>query len=575
MVDVVVPVYRDVAMTEGCLRRVLETAGPLLGQLIVVNDASPEPGMLPMLEGIARAHARTVLLHNERNLGFVRSANRGLALRRGDALLLNSDTLPTPGWLEELHAVASGSDQVAAVVPLSNNATLCSVPDFGEEARPEDVPWEKLELAHAGPRATEMPTGVGFCLYLSGRALDLLGVLDPAYGRGYHEENDWCARARQAGLRVLRANRAFVYHLGTVSFGTERWTLDAENERRLVARYPGYRDANRRFADGPEAHVAALRAHRRLRGKMTVAVYGGEECLPRAALVRDGVELAEAETSRGRAHVVHVTGPVLDRGSLGRLLGLGAHVLLEGSALLEAARVGGGAWACTELLATAAQGVLVHTGAEESEIRARFPLAADRLARVPGWAPSWRGGQWVRERSFCARVDLAAEGLLPWLLGGYATYRAAALETALPLLLEARGGSRSGFRVPQGVEWVGALPGRSAAAVWLRGNTAWPIGALEALAGGTPVIAQRMGASVEALGEAAHWVDPGDTGRLAQLLEQLGAGKQDETAARARVEAIGPAASARSLQELYERVLDAPAEAPLRAHAHLREFLAG
>ncbi|MGO9508077.1 MAG: glycosyltransferase family 2 protein [Mycobacterium sp.] len=94
--DVIVPVYRDTDMTLRSLESVLAHSGPTLRSLIVIDDASPEPGMLEALAQIARSDPRMKVLRNEVNLGFVATCNLGLAERRGDAVLLNSDTIVTP-----------------------------------------------------------------------------------------------------------------------------------------------------------------------------------------------------------------------------------------------------------------------------------------------------------------------------------------------------------------------------------------------------------------------------------------------------------------------------------------------
>ena len=102
--DVIVPVYGDTAMTMRCLESVLAHGGSTLRSLIIVNDCSPEADMIDALRS-SRLDDRVHLLHNEQNLGFVGTCNRGLAGRACDAVLLNSDTVVTPGWLGELAAV--------------------------------------------------------------------------------------------------------------------------------------------------------------------------------------------------------------------------------------------------------------------------------------------------------------------------------------------------------------------------------------------------------------------------------------------------------------------------------------
>ena len=73
--------------------------------------------------------------------------------------------------------------------------------------------------ANAG-RSVELPTTVGFCMYIRRAALADVGLFDAeTFGRGYGEENDFCLRASARGWRHLLACDTFVYHEGAVSFG--------------------------------------------------------------------------------------------------------------------------------------------------------------------------------------------------------------------------------------------------------------------------------------------------------------------------------------------------------------------
>jgi GT2 family glycosyltransferase len=66
------------------------------------------------------------------------------------------------------------------------------------------------------------PTGVGFCMALSRRWLNRVPRLDPAFGRGYGEEVDWCQKVRAMGGRHVGVPGLFVLHAGGASFGPER-----------------------------------------------------------------------------------------------------------------------------------------------------------------------------------------------------------------------------------------------------------------------------------------------------------------------------------------------------------------
>jgi len=261
--DVVIPVFADVRTTRDCIESVFGCAGPELGQVIVINDCSPEPQMQSTLRELEAAHREMILISNEANLGFVRSANRGMGLRRGDVVLLNSDAIVTPGWLSEMLEVAYANDRVAAVVPLSNNAAICSVPSYCQPSDMRELAGRELQLESL-PRHTIVPTGVGFCLLMKHLVLNMIGGFDAAYGRGYNEENDWAMRAQTLGFIILRANRALVYHLGTASFGGEREELDRTNTSTLLNRYPYFLDEVSAFSKRAEARIASSYVRRRV-----------------------------------------------------------------------------------------------------------------------------------------------------------------------------------------------------------------------------------------------------------------------------------------------------------------------
>lgn len=257
LADVVVPIFRDLALTRQCVDSVLQLSGPALGRLLLVDDASTEPQMDTFLEDVRARDHRVRILRCTQNGGFVRAANLGLAAGEIDCVVLNSDARVTQGWLVEILEAMDSSPQCAALAPLSNNATMCSVPHFGRAVPVAALEGRPLDLSRL-PRITPMPTVNGFCVLFRRAALREIGLFDRKYGHGYHEENDWCQRARAAGYFVGRANRALVYHHGSASFGeSRRKRLDVVNERRLVARYPWYLADNARFQQSPAAAEAA------------------------------------------------------------------------------------------------------------------------------------------------------------------------------------------------------------------------------------------------------------------------------------------------------------------------------
>ncbi len=243
-VDVLVPVYGGRAETLTALHSVLSARSATSYRLVVVDDASPEGELVGDLIGLEE-RGLIFRLINPRNLGFTATANRGFALSRDrDVVLLNSDAEVYDDWLDHLRRHAYGSADIATVTPISNSATILSYP-----VRLRDNP-APLELAYSDLAAlvgamaqspVEIPTGVGFCMYVRRDCLEAIGGFDEvAFPRGYGEENDFCLRARAAGWRHLAATDTFVRHLGARSFGNEKQSLIAKGLMALEARHPGY-----------------------------------------------------------------------------------------------------------------------------------------------------------------------------------------------------------------------------------------------------------------------------------------------------------------------------------------------
>src|SRR3954471_1964274 len=126
MIDVVVPVYGGMQATRRCLESVLANRQGSANGGVVIDDRGPEPAIAAYLDGLAR-DGRITLLRNERNLGFVQSVNRGMALHpERDIVLLNSDTEVANDWLDRLARAAHSDPRIATATPFSNNATICS-----------------------------------------------------------------------------------------------------------------------------------------------------------------------------------------------------------------------------------------------------------------------------------------------------------------------------------------------------------------------------------------------------------------------------------------------------------------
>jgi GT2 family glycosyltransferase len=285
---VVVPVYGDLESLLRCVDRLVEHLDTGRHRVLLVNDCGPdvdtiERALLERIDG--RPGFRYE--RNDRNLGFVGTCNRavleldtGAGAEAEAVLLLNSDAVPTAGFLDAMLAVLD-EERTGVVTARSDNATIASIPyrltnrgAARTEARTRTV-WS--EIAPLLPASQVLPVAMGFCFLTRRELIAEHGLFDEAFAPGYGEENDYCLRIAAAGWLAKIANHALVLHAGGKSFSGNRNALRAAHQRELERRYPFLPEAvaayqrhgttaTERFADalvpaGPAARLAVDLRH--------------------------------------------------------------------------------------------------------------------------------------------------------------------------------------------------------------------------------------------------------------------------------------------------------------------------
>jgi GT2 family glycosyltransferase len=243
-IDVVIPVYNAPEDVRRCVDSVLGHAHDDC-RITLIDDASPDAAIAALfVELEARRLPQLRLLRNAWNIGFIGTANRGIEGSRADVVLLNSDTVVTGDWLRAFRDCAASDARIGTITPFSNNAEICSFPRFcvnnlmDGEGDPESV--GAAMSAAAVPTYPDLPTGVGFCMFIRRALVDEIGGFDLAFGAGYGEENDLCLRAARAGWRNVLADNAFVLHVGERSFAGKKVDLSPRNTAILLERHPHY-----------------------------------------------------------------------------------------------------------------------------------------------------------------------------------------------------------------------------------------------------------------------------------------------------------------------------------------------
>lgn len=245
---VVVSVYNAHDEVMRCLESVVAHTCSSIA-ILVIDDAGPDRRAIQLLQTQSDQIAhRIVVLEHRDNQGYVRSCNDAFAATIGrDVVLLNSDVIVGPEWLERLTAAALSSDLVATATTLTNHGTIVSVPyrNVPVQVLPDHMtPAEAARRVAAGSLQLRpsIPTAVGHCFYVRRHVIDLVGPFDETFDPGYGEEVEFSQRAVAHGFRHVVADDVFTYHRGGSSFGNGPAVGEQKHrhEAIVVHRYPSY-----------------------------------------------------------------------------------------------------------------------------------------------------------------------------------------------------------------------------------------------------------------------------------------------------------------------------------------------
>lgn len=251
-VSVVIPIYGKLEYTLRCLRSIATHPPRVPFEVIVVDDCSPDDSaeVLARVPGIR-------LERNEKNLGFIRSCNRGASLARGSHVcFLNNDTEVHAAWLDELLATFDlfpgtglvGSkliypdgklQEAGGIIWRNGNAW-----NFGRGQDP-DLPVYNY--------AREVDYCSGASILLPKALFDELGGFDEHYLPAYCEDSDLALKVRAKGLRVIYQPMSVVVHHEGISSGTDTASgtkaYQVANSRKLFERWKDHLAAHQPDAE--------------------------------------------------------------------------------------------------------------------------------------------------------------------------------------------------------------------------------------------------------------------------------------------------------------------------------------
>lgn len=215
-IDIIIPVYNSLEYTDFCLKSVFDATKSWQNVRVIIVDDMSDCHVGDYLDLVANNNPNCTVLHNDENLGFIKTCNKGIAHSQADlVVLLNSDTLVPEFFVEKILDCFKSDSSIGVASPIATSS-----PYFYIDMLSGFTYFEMADFVSSlsDKKYPDIITPEGFCFCIKRDVINSQGVLDEIFGKGYYEESDYSMRAITNGWRTVCIDDLYVYHKRHVSF---------------------------------------------------------------------------------------------------------------------------------------------------------------------------------------------------------------------------------------------------------------------------------------------------------------------------------------------------------------------
>jgi GT2 family glycosyltransferase len=131
---------------------------------------------------------------------------------------LNNDTFVTEGWVQDLIRPLLQDERIGLAGPVTN--MIGGVQKISIQYSNMSEMAERARAFTRGRKNTlyEADALAFFCVAMRRDIIESLGLLDPIFGVGFFEDDDYCQRVMKAGYRLVCVDGVFVHHHLSAAF---------------------------------------------------------------------------------------------------------------------------------------------------------------------------------------------------------------------------------------------------------------------------------------------------------------------------------------------------------------------
>jgi len=173
-------------------------------ELIIVDNGSKENGTKEYIESVTDKY-----IFNPYNFGYAKANNLGYGLVEGELIcFLNSDTIVTKDWLENMKKTMKKHPKCAIVGSVGNQKTRYV----------SGMAWHYQQYIGQYKEETKVGFVSGYCMLIKKDIFEEVGKWDEEFPIGTYEDNFLCEKTKKLGYELWINPNAIVKHYGSASF---------------------------------------------------------------------------------------------------------------------------------------------------------------------------------------------------------------------------------------------------------------------------------------------------------------------------------------------------------------------